>query len=262
MLFSVITITYNNLEGLRRTHRSVQEQNCDDYEWIIVDGASTDGTAGYISALDAHIISEPDDGLYDAMNKGIDRARGDYIVFMNAGDEFATSDTLAAIKTALENEKETCPPDFIYGDAFESGEGAKNAPLYKAARSHKYPERGLFTHHQAMYYRRALIGAQRYDLSYPVAADYKFTAQFLGRCRHVLYINKPLCLYESGGLSQKQAAAGRKEQYAIKKDLHLAPLYKCTFIYMRQSLTQALRGLSPRLYWALRGRLSAFMIRR
>lgn len=260
MLFSVITITYNNLKGLRGTHESVVAQNCSDYEWIIVDGASTDGTADYTSALDAHIVSEPDDGLYDAMNKGIDRACGDYIVFMNAGDEFAAPDTLAMIKTALEKEK--CPPDFIYGDALESGENEKNAPLYKSARSHNRPERGLFTHHQAMYYRRGRIKGLRYDLSCPIAADYKFTVQFLAGCENILYLNMPLCLYESGGISQTQAEKGRKEQYRIKKELRLAPSYICMLIYIRQSLTQTLRGLSPRLYWALRGRLSAVKIKR
>lgn len=260
MLFSIVTITFNNLEGLKRTHRSVQAQNSTGYEWIIIDGASTDGTEGYLSTLDAHIFSEPDRGLYDAMNKAIGRARGDYIVFMNAGDEFAAPDTLSVIQAALENE--TRPPALIYGDALETGDSGKTDAFYKAARSHKRPERGLFTHHQALYYRRDKIGTLRYDLCYPVAADYKFTAQFLARSPHVLYIRAPLCLYESGGLSRKQAAKGRKEQYAIKKELRLAPSYICAFIYMRQFATQTLRELSPRFYRFLRKHLSGVAIKR
>lgn len=252
MLFSIVTITFNNLKGFQRTHRSMQEQDCADYEWIIVDGASTDGTADYIKELNVHIISEPDKGLYDAMNKGIDHAKGKYIVFMNSGDEFASPSTLSDIKAAID--KHSSSPDFIYGDALETGEyeNSDGKPLYKPARSHEHPERGLFTHHQAMYYAREKISDLRYDLSYPIAADYKFTAQFLMNCNDVFYIPSALCLYESGGISQTGAAKGRKEQFRIKKELKIAPLYKILLIYLTQAMAQNLRSLCPDLYWRIR----------
>ncbi len=88
MLFSVITVTRNNLVGLRRTHESLRIQSCGDYEWIVVDGASDDGTADYLKKTGANWVSEPDRGIYDAMNKGIARAQGRWLIFMNAGDEF------------------------------------------------------------------------------------------------------------------------------------------------------------------------------
>ena len=96
-LFSIITITYNAERELPATLASVDEQTCSDYEHLIIDGASTDGTLALANApgnLRRHTFSEPDRGLYDAMNKGLNRARGTYVLFLNAGDAFSSPDML------------------------------------------------------------------------------------------------------------------------------------------------------------------------
>jgi putative colanic acid biosynthesis glycosyltransferase len=111
MLFSIITVTRNNLEGLRRTHVSLRAQSYADYEWIIIDGASSDGTVNYLEGLAARSWSEPDEGIYDAMNKGLARARGDYLLLMNAGDSFAAPDVLQKIADAIR--AQPMPPAFI-----------------------------------------------------------------------------------------------------------------------------------------------------
>ena len=100
-IFSIITVTRNNLPGLKRTHDSLKIQICHDFEWVVVDGASTDGTPDYLRTTGAIWVSEPDSGLYDAMNKGLGNAVGDYIVFMNAGDLFAAPDVLDKIKSPI-----------------------------------------------------------------------------------------------------------------------------------------------------------------
>lgn len=212
--FSIITVTYENLSGLKKTGASIQGQTCTDFEWIVIDGGSQDTSVDYLKTTNAKFVSEPDNGIYDAMNKGIDRASGDYILFLNAGDIFAAPETLEKLTTVT-----ALKPAFIYGDALEE---TNSQPAYKTARSHKSIARGMFTHHQAMLYARKEIGDMRYNENYKIAADYDFTARFLRETTdRALYFRSPLCLFESGGVSQTQTALGRHEQFKIRKTLKL-----------------------------------------
>lgn len=264
--FSVITITRNRLDGLIRTTHSLQTQTSSDYEWIVIDGASTDGTPDFLKtvilsvgegthaagdpSVATHLqddrikwVCEPDAGIYDAMNKGVDRAKGRYVIFMNAGDEFAAQDVLDRIKSAARNN-----PDFIYGDARETlGNGQS---YYKKARSHTRALWGMFTHHQAMLYRRAAIGTIRYDLKYKIAADYDFTLRILQNAREIAYYPFPICLFESGGLSQTNARSGRLEEFQIRKGKATFP--KLCLIAGRQLLASVAREALPRLYYSVR----------
>ncbi|MDE6297409.1 MAG: glycosyltransferase, partial [Muribaculaceae bacterium] len=111
-LISIITITYNAEKELPATIESVLKQSCTDFEHLIIDGASTDKTLEIARKNpDARIISEKDNGLYDAMNKGIKHAHGKYLLFLNAGDSFRNSDSLAEYASAAEKDY-----DIIYGD--------------------------------------------------------------------------------------------------------------------------------------------------
>ena len=115
--FSIITVTYNAGKVLEDTIQSVITQTYKNVEYIIVDGKSTDSTMDIVNRYREHIhtiVSEPDKGLYDAMNKGIDLATGDYLCFLNAGDELHEDDTLQLIVHSLSGEKEL--PDVIYGE--------------------------------------------------------------------------------------------------------------------------------------------------
>lgn len=103
-LISIITVTYNASSTVETTLRSIAKQTWTDYEHIIVDGASTDDTLQKVNAITTNnqrVISEPDNGLYDAMNKGIDMAKGEYLLFLNAGDAFHSPDTLSHIASAI-----------------------------------------------------------------------------------------------------------------------------------------------------------------
>ena len=113
-LFSIITITFNAAGTLPATLRSVELQTFTDYEYLIVDGASTDGTVAIAqhSAAVSSVTSEPDKGLYDAMNKGLRKARGCYLVFLNAGDAFHEPDTLQKIADSIEKNDS----DIVYGE--------------------------------------------------------------------------------------------------------------------------------------------------
>src|SRR5690606_1825584 len=93
----LITVTKDNLFGLQVTAQSIQAQSEKDYEWIVIDGASTDGTQDYLQSAPAAWISETDRGIYDAMNKGIERATGRYVLFLNAGDMLSDPDILSTL---------------------------------------------------------------------------------------------------------------------------------------------------------------------
>lgn len=235
-LFSVITVTRNNLSGLKKTHKSILCQTCEEYEWIVIDGASDDGTPDFLRTKNASWISELDHGIYDAMNKGIERANGQYLIFMNAGDCFATCGTLALIqKQALRG------PDFIYGDALED----KN---YKKARTHLKINRGMITHHQSMIYKAPLTS---YDTQYQIAADYDLTRRFVMGSPHITYIPQPLCLFETGGISQQNVTQGRKEQFKIRQSHGVATLENM-MIYGAQTALYQVRRFAPKLYWLMK----------
>lgn len=246
-LFSIITVTKNNVAGLGATCASLLSQSHKDYEWIIVDGGSTDGTLLFLSkdGLLGNCVSEPDAGIYDAMNKGLARASGDYVLFLNAGDCLSDADILATLARTIANGR----PDFVYGDALETG------GYYKKARDHRAIDWGMFTHHQAMLYRRAAIGALRYDVSYNIAGDYAFTRAFLGNGASVAYVPAAICIFETGGVSQRNMRLGRREQYKARREAGCAS-FKNGMVYVVQSAAAFTKTAMPRLYYGARLRTS------
>lgn len=242
-LFSVITVTRNNLTGLAATWQSLAAQTCTDFEWIVIDGASTDATLSFLKDKPALVVSEPDRGIYDAMNKGIERAGGTYLIFMNAGDRFAGPEVLASLAALLHT-----TPAFLYADALEG--------FYKTARPHSAIHQGMITHHQAMVYNRAALGELRYDLRWSVAADYDLTLRFLKDIQEekIIYWPRALCIFEPGGLSQRRVWKGRAEQYKIRAGLGMsAPLN--AFVFTAQTLLYTLRRACPPLYRFFKSRI-------
>lgn len=225
------------------TGQSVREQTPGLYEWIIIDGASTDGTPDDFPHYEgATIISELDGGIYDAMNKGLGRAQGTYVIFMNAGDQFANAATLGDIAARIKDST----PDLIYGDSWE--QETSGARFYKSSRPSNHILRGMFTHHQAMLYNRRALGQMRYDTHYMIAADYELTLRFLSaEKRQCLYLPVPLCIFESGGVSQRCIQEGRNEQFRARRAAHIpAPLN--VWITLRQMAASLIRRHIPPLY--------------
>lgn len=247
-LFSLVTVTRDNLAGLRATAESVARQRFHDFEWIVIDGASKDGTVDFLEQSSASLSfwsSEPDSGIYDAMNKGLERARGRYTIFLNAGDRLAAPDVLDHLAQAVFESA----PDFLYGDALEDHAGRA---VLKPARSHERLARGMFTHHQAMAYRTEALKALHYDLRYAVSADYDLTCRFLRVAPRALYVPRPLCVFEAGGVSQRRTALARAEQYRIRRALGLCGPLRNAAIYLMQCASLLLRRAAPGLYWRLR----------
>lgn len=239
-LFSIITITFNNQDGLRRTAASIQCQNYRNIEWIIIDGNSTDGTQhDFINYPSAHIISEPDKGIYDAMNKGIDKATGDYIIFMNAGDIFTNGQILNNILSHCVHR-----PDFIYGDSIEDNH-------FKHARAHSRINWGMPTHHQAMFYKRLTLADMRYNLDYKIAADYDLTLRFLKVAKNIVYTPISICVFETGGVSQTNVRLGRTEQFKSRQKNKSCHKTMNHLIRAGQTIRYLIRQHAPGLYWNL-----------
>ena len=220
MKVSIITITYNAERWLERTMQSVLAQTCKDYEYIIVDGASKDGTVDIIRRLEPLFEgrlswkSEPDKGLYDAMNKGIARATGDFLWFMNAGDEIYAPDTLAHVVAAATDET-----DIVYGKAcIVNAEGVKVSEHHKLTPpdlQRKHFLNGLVVSHQAILVRRSIAG--QYNTSYRISADYDWCIRAVTASRKNAYLDEYICKFLTEGVSQKQRKRSWAERFHIMR---------------------------------------------
>jgi putative colanic acid biosynthesis glycosyltransferase len=250
MLLSIITVTKDNAAGLKMTARSLEvQQNAPEFEWIVIDGASTDRTGNIItdfSALNPVSVSEPDKGIYDAMNKGIDRAKGDYLWFLNAGDALSDLNVLRDVAREL---RSAFLPDFLFGDAREDGH-------IKTAKDMDAFTGGQITHHQAMLYSRKAVGDLRYDTQYKIAADYDFTLRFVSQAKKFHYMSRILCDFQTGGVSQKNAEAARLENFEIRKNLSFVSPIHNKIIFWKNSAAWEIKNRFPKLFWSVRSFLS------
>ncbi len=216
--FSIVTITLNNLAGLRATRASVEEQSLAEYEWVVIDGASSDGTveemAGWtIAGFSSQ--SEKDGGIYSAMNKGLARSRGEYVIFLNSSDRLAGPQVLASLKRSIL--AAGARPELVYGHALEDG-GAGRMRLKKARPIH-WLHYGMPTHHQAMVYARAALDDLRYDESFRVSADYDLTCRLYARRGTTLLVDLPVCIFRHGGISEQRAHVGRAENGRVQREV-------------------------------------------
>lgn len=247
--FSVVTIVFNDVDGLRGTQESVAAQKFEDYEWIVVDGASSDGTSQYALNLrnsGAIVVSEPDDGIYDAMGKGLSLSSGKYVVFMNAGDRFADADVLGRVhEAALQT-----GADFIYGDSQELF--SAGGLLYKKAKGHERFRYGMFGCHQSMYYRRNFLSGLTYEPMFRVAGDYAFTVSVLMKGASVFYIEKSLSIFDLSGVSSSNKQVGRSENWVIQRDIIGASLLWRVFCRISYIASALLSERVPFVYRLLR----------
>ena len=215
--FSIITVTYNAEATLEDTIQSVISQTYHHIEYIIVDGASKDNTLAVIQKYQeriAHVVSEPDKGLYDAMNKGINLATGDYLCFLNAGDSFHEDDTLQKmVHTLIGNEL----PDVLYGEtALVNAERhflrmrRLAAPEVLTWKSFKG---GMLVCHQAFFAKRTL--AEPYDLSYRFSADFDWCIRVMRKARTLHNTHLTLIDYLEEGMTTQNQKASLKERFRI-----------------------------------------------
>jgi glycosyltransferase involved in cell wall biosynthesis len=213
-LISVITVVFNRKEDLRDTINNIQQQSFKDFEFIVVDGGSNDGTLDVIKENSKAIsdwVSEPDKGIYDAMNKGVSRAKGDWVIFMNAGDLFYDDNVLDFFSKKL---LQCADAAAVYGDA-EIVEGDKVHIQYQYNR-HLDLTKSII--HQSMFIRRDFLKEHPYDLRYKVMADYdnllSISAVSPHKCKHV---DKIVCRYDKTGISSKPLYTYFGEYYNVAR---------------------------------------------
>ena len=190
-LFSIVTVTMNAERAIKKTALSIREQDFVDFEWIVVDGDSSDGTVEFIKqylrpSIDV-LISESDDGLYYAMNKGLERARGKYVNFLNAGDTFFDSNTLSLVSKAAQDNA-----DVIYGDSYLRLVDDDLLRLRIAGDVQDSIQRGMPFSHQAMFTRREAHLKFPFNTHFRIAADYGAIAAIYESGATFHYIRSPL----------------------------------------------------------------------
>jgi glycosyltransferase involved in cell wall biosynthesis len=213
---SVITIVYNNVRHIERTILSVINQTYTNIEYILVDGFSTDGTLEIVQQYTSQIetlISEKDKGIYDAMNKGLAVAKGDYVIFMNSGDEFYSSDTVDKVFATAND------ADIYYGETEMIDETGNSL----GQRRHKAPEQFTWRHfkygmsisHQAIYIKRSLT--QPYDPQYQLSADIDWILQAAKKAKKIVNVHQYVAKYLVGGMSKKKHKQSLAERFAIMR---------------------------------------------
>lgn len=194
--FTVATVTYNAGATIARTLQSVSKQTYEAVEHLIIDGCSTDSTMAEIHQYVAHntdqlhphsivLVREPDNGLYDAMNKAIAQAKGDYIIFLNAGDKFHTPTVLEEVAAQLQHYNPSRLPVVVYGET----DLVDNEGCFLRHRRLRAPKRlsssqflyGMLVCHQSFYVRADIARIERYDLRYRFSADYDWCIRVMRR---------------------------------------------------------------------------------
>jgi glycosyltransferase involved in cell wall biosynthesis len=211
---SVITIVFNDAKHIERTMLSVLGQNYSNIEYILIDGLSTDGTLEIIKKYGDRIsklISEKDEGIYDAMNKGLAFATGDYVVFMNSGDEFYDKNTIADVFASGDD------ADIYYGETEMINE--QGASL--GQRRHKAPEKftwrdfkyGMSVSHQAIYVKRSIT--EPFNQKYELSADIDWILNAAKKAKKIVNVNRYVAKYLAGGMSKKRHRQSLKERFSI-----------------------------------------------
>lgn len=166
--FSIVTVVRNDAPGFERTALSIRAQTCSDYEWIVIDGGSSDGTVDCIHGnidIISSWLSEPDNGIYDGMNKGLRRAVASYVVFLNAGDIFADENVLERVQSELK----AAPCDVLFGSSQLDFGGFR---VRRKARAPCYIWHGQPGLHQSTFFRCKKHLEFEYDGSYRICGDY------------------------------------------------------------------------------------------
>ncbi len=215
-LITVITVVRNSARLLEKTIQSVIGQSFPSVEYIIVDGASTDGTADIIKKYEPSLakwVSEKDNGIYHAMNKGVSMAGGTYICFMNSGDVFADDRTLEKVVAGMD---ETHDADIYYGNILvKTGENELKERIATApCNKHR-----MFFCHQSAFVRIELLRKYPFDEKYKMSADLKFFKQCYYNRRRFVHLDFPVVVYDTSGISHTNRIAGLRENIAVIREM-------------------------------------------
>lgn len=220
-VLSIITVVFNACNLIGKTIESVISQSYANIEYIIIDGASTDGTCKLLNeqrSKFSHLQSEPDKGIYDAMNKGLIRATGDYVLFLNAGDELMDENTIEKL-FGTQTLSGDSRPDLYYGKVMLIDESGQS----KGERRHRPPAQltwrsfkmGMLVSHQAFIPARAITSPYRTDLK--ISADIDWCISCLKKARKIINTELYISKYLIGGLSRQNTWLSWKERFSVMR---------------------------------------------
>ncbi len=221
-VLSIITVVFNGASLIETTINSILNQAYQDLEYIIIDGDSTDGTIAIIRKYASQLsywISEPDQGIYDAMNKGLKAARGNYVLFINAGDQLNSTITLSSIfNSKLKN------PDIIYGETNLIDARGEILGTRSQLTTRKLPEKlnkshmlyGMVVSHQSFMVKRKITPF--YDLQYKCSADIDWVIRCLRKGKSIHHAQTIIAKYLVGGYSIRNKKNCWKERFTIYKN--------------------------------------------
>lgn len=210
---SIITAVYNEVKTVEQMISSIVNQNYPNIEYVIVDGGSTDGTVSiiekYASSYNVKWVSEPDQGLYDALNKGVQMATGDYIEIIGADDAIVSADIISQVVREMNPNTDVFAGQVWYVDE----DSKKQSPYTNASMRKRSTYRGGMSPHAAMFVRRELLLRYPFDTSYRIAGDYKFFLQcYYDEKVQIQYSDIMVAFFATSGLSSDVESAWREEK--------------------------------------------------
>jgi glycosyltransferase involved in cell wall biosynthesis len=219
-LLSIITVVYNGANSLEKTIKSVIDQSYSNIEYIIIDGASQDETLDIIDKYKSQIsywISEKDQGVYDAMNKGIAAAKGDWLLFLGSDDILANNKIVSDIFAVLLKEGNQESFSLIVGNVKYS-----NGRLMKSQFSSRLKNKNMI-HHQGAFYKRGIFIDFKYDPNYKISSDYQLNLKLFLQNAHCLKIDKVVSICGAAGLSSVASWSGYSEEIKIRNQYLTKP---------------------------------------
>lgn len=206
VLVTVVTVCRNVKSSLEKTMNSVLHQSYAHIDYVIIDGASTDGTPEMLGKTEGvRWISEPDKGIYDAMNKGIRMAEGEWVIFMNAGDVFASDDTLSKVFSVERD------ADVIYGDVIKGDNIKKAEPPHNGHR--------MYFCHQSAFVRTSCLKEFPFDIQHRMSADFKQMKQLYLAGKTFMQLDFPIAVFDTSGVSNAQRSKGLYDNIQVIREV-------------------------------------------
>lgn len=230
-LLSIVTVCFNDLLGLKKTEESIKNSKVSSrlYEWIIIDGDSTDGTKNFLieSTTLNNFVSETDNGIYDAMNKGTNLAKAPYVVYMNSGDSFTD------LGLILDTIKSSSLDLFFFDARFIYG----NYSRVRKAKDFSYISHGIPANHQAIVFKRSSLGINPYDISYKICGDYKLLSDLFIKRSTYLVIPQTTAEFHVGGVSTHRGRQLLNEAYEIQRRTLKISRPRALFSYLKRAIS-------------------------
>lgn len=206
VLVTVVTVCRNVKYSLEKTMNSLLHQSYAHIDYVIIDGASTDGTPEMLGKTEGiRWISEPDKGIYDAMNKGIRMAEGEWVIFMNAGDVFASDDTLSKV-FSVERDADVIYGDVIKGDNIKKAESPHNG--------HR-----MYFCHQSAFVRTSCLKEFPFDIQHRMSADFKQMKQLYLAGKTFMQLDFPIAVFDTSGVSNAQRSKGLYDNIQVIREV-------------------------------------------